>query len=730
MVPAAEVWQTTGRRLERFGRTFSDPQEALLEALGRAGRLFAPIAASLQEATPDGIDLSPHAAWTFLADGAPALAEAGFAVVLPEALTASGDRRLRLRMRVGHGGGDQPAGATAPPPLGLDALVDFAWEAAIGDASITAKELAALARQKAPLVRHHGEWVAVDPRELAQIHAQMGAGGGQVTLREALQGALSGEMRQEGLTVAVTADGAVAATIGRLRAGAGADVEVPASLHATLRPYQMRGLAWLSTLSSIGLGACLADDMGLGKTIQVLAFLLRRQVDTPDDARPVLIVAPTSVVGNWQREAARFAPTLSMRQHYGADRARQPAQITRTPGAVVVTTYGVLRRDVRLLARVGWAVLVLDEAQNIKNPTSATARAARALPATQRIALTGTPVENRLSELWSILEFANPGLLGALDAFTQRYAIPIERHGDERVAERLRRLTGPFILRRLKSDRTVVQDLPDKLVMQVVCTLTLEQATLYRVVVDEALRGIEASEGIERRGRVLTLLMHLKQICNHPAQFLDEAGPLSGRSGKLARLTEMLDEALAAGDKALVFTQFREMGHRLVAHLQARLGEEVLFLHGGTPRAARDAMVRRFQEASGGPRLFVLSLKAGGTGLNLTAATHVFHFDRWWNPAVEDQATDRAYRIGQTRGVQVHAMVCAGTVEDKVADMLERKRALAAKAVGTGERWITELGNAELRELFALAGDAVVDTDAGDIDDMDDDDAGQAGADA
>jgi SNF2 family DNA or RNA helicase len=380
------------------------------------------------------------------------------------------------------------------------------------------------------------------------------------------------------------------------------------------------------------------------------------------------------------------------------------------------------------LAKVDWAVVVLDEAQNIKNPSSATARAARALPAAHRIALTGTPVENRLSELWSILEFANPGLLGALDAFTQQYAIPIERHGEERAAGRLRRLTGPFILRRLKSDRTVVADLPDKLVMQVVCTLTLEQATLYRVVVDEALRGIEASEGIERRGRVLTLLMHLKQICNHPAQFLDEAGPLSGRSGKLARLTEMLDEALAAGDKALVFTQFREMGHRLVTHLQARLGEEVLFLHGGTPRAARDAMVRRFQEASDGPRLFVLSLKAGGTGLNLTAATHVVHFDRWWNPAVEDQATDRAYRIGQTRGVQVHAMVCAGTVEDKVADMLERKRELAAKVVGTGERWITELGNAELRELFALAGDAVIDSDAGDVDDDDDAEAAGAGA--
>jgi SNF2 family DNA or RNA helicase len=364
-----------------------------------------------------------------------------------------------------------------------------------------------------------------------------------------------------------------------------------------------------------------------------------------------------------------------------------------------------------LLASIDWSTAALDEAQNIKNAASATAKAARALAATHRFALTGTPVENRLAELWSIFEFANPGLLGPLEAFRREYAVPIERYGNDGAAQRLRKVVSPFLLRRLKSDPTIIQDLPPKNEMKVVCTLTREQATLYQAVVDEEMRRIESADGIERRGRVLALLLFLKQICNHPAQYLGETGPLPKRSGKLARVSEMLEEAIAAGDKALVFTQFREMGDRLVSHLQSVLGVEVAFLHGGTPRKARDEMVRRFQDEPYGPRVFVLSVKAGGTGLNLTAASHVFHFDRWWNPAVEDQATDRAYRIGQKRAVQVHKLVCAGTVEDKVDRLLAHKRNLASKVVGTGETWITELDNDELRDLFSLAADAAIGSD-------------------
>ncbi|MBE7447429.1 MAG: DEAD/DEAH box helicase [Kofleriaceae bacterium] len=711
LVPASDVWKTKGRSLEKLGRAFRDPQESLLEALGRASRLFPALAGSLEEARPESVELDPATAWTFLGDGAALLAEAGFGVIVPGELTAAGQRRLRLRMRVG-GSGKKVAGVvTGTAGLALDELLQVDWEAVIGDEPLTARELAALAKQKAPLVQFRGAWVAIDPRELGDIQKRLASGESKLSTREAIQAVLAGEARQGGLSIAVTASGVVAELVERLRNGGTKELGAPRSLQATLRPYQERGLNWLVTMGSLGLGACLADDMGLGKTMQLLAFLLRRKDEARRDARPALLIAPTSVVGNWEREVERFAPSLDVVRHYGTSRAKSASDIPKKPGTLVVTTYGLLRRDADLLSSVDWSVAALDEAQNIKNASSATARAARALRASHRFALTGTPVENRLAELWSILEFANPGLLGPLEAFRRDFALPIERYGNDDAAARLRRIVGPFILRRLKSDPTIIQDLPPKNEMKVVCTLTREQATLYKAVVDEELRRIESSDGIERRGRVLALLMFTKQICNHPAQYLGESGPLPKRSGKLARTTEMLEEAVAAGDKALVFTQFREMGDKLVDHFSANLGCEVVFLHGGTPKKARDEMVRRFQEEPHGPRIFVLSVKAGGTGLNLTAANHVFHYDRWWNPAVEDQATDRAYRIGQKRAVQVHKLVCAGTVEEKIDRLLDQKRDLASKVVGAGEQWITELDGRELRDLFSLSEGAVADGD-------------------
>ncbi|WP_438020459.1 DEAD/DEAH box helicase [Sorangium sp. So ce315] len=732
LVPAADVWKARGRTLKALGRAFSDPQEALLGALGAAARLFPPIGRALGEARPERVALEPAEAWAFLAQAAPALGEAGFGVIVPGELLASGRRRLRLRMRVGST--RRAAGAVAGSAgLGLDEALDFRWEAALGDEALSARELAALARQKSPLVRHRGAWIVVVPEELAEIKRRLEAGGGRVPAREALAVALVGETQVDGVAVSVVAEGALAQAIARLRSGAERAAAPPEGFAGTLRPYQARGVAWLQTMADLGLGACLADDMGLGKTVQLLAFLVGRRTAAPGDARPTLLVAPTSVVGNWEREAARFAPALPLVRHHGDGRARSAEELAaraggadgggaandngRARGALVITTYGLLRRDAALLAAVDWAAVVLDEAQNIKNAASRTAAAARALRAPHRFALTGTPVENRLAELWSILEFANPGLLGPLEAFRRAYAVPIERYGNRDAAERLRRVVAPFLLRRVKTDPAVAGDLPPKNEARVYCTLTREQVTLYQAALDEAMRRIEEAEGMARRGLVLALLTMLKQICNHPAQCLGEAGPLAGRSGKLARLTEMLEEALAAGDRALVFTQFREMGDRLVRHLAPSLGTEVAFLHGGTPRLARDAMVRRFQDDPRGPRVFVLSVKAGGAGLNLTAASHVFHFDRWWNPAVEDQATDRAHRIGQRRAVQVHKLVCAGTVEEKVDRMLEQKRDLAARVVGEGEAWITELDNAALRELLALSRDAVA--LAGELDDRD-----------
>ncbi|MBX3160707.1 MAG: DEAD/DEAH box helicase [Deltaproteobacteria bacterium] len=715
LVAASDVWKANGRSLEKLGRAFRDPQESLLEALGRAARLYVPLTGSLAEARPESIALDPSLAWAFLSEGAATLADAGFGVLVPGELTAAGQRRLRLRMRVG-GNGKKVAGVVAGAAgLGLDELLRVDWEAVIGDEVLSAKELAALARQKAPLIRFRGAWVAIDPRELGDIQQRLAGGSSRMTAREAIQAVLAGETRQGELSATVTASGVVADLVERLTSGANRELAAPSSLEAVLRPYQERGLNWLVTMGSLGLGACLADDMGLGKTMQLLAFLLRRLDASPRDGRPALLVAPTSVVGNWEREVERFAPSLNIVRHHGEGRARSAKDFPRKPGTLVVTTYGLLRRDAELLASVDWSVAALDEAQNIKNAASATARAARGLRAGHRFALTGTPVENRLAELWSILEFANPGLLGSLEAFRRDFALPIERYGDDHTARRLKRIVGPFILRRLKSDPTVIQDLPTKNEMKVVCTLTREQATLYKAVVDEELRRIEAAEGIERRGRVLALLTFTKQICNHPAQYLGESGPLPRRSGKLARTTEMLEEALASGDRALVFTQFREMGDKLVEHFTASLGVDVAFLHGGTPKKARDEMVRRFQEEPRGPRVFVLSVKAGGTGLNLTAASHVFHYDRWWNPAVEDQATDRAYRIGQKRAVQVHKLLCGGTVEEKIDRLLEQKRELASKVVGAGEQWITELDGRELRDLFALSERAITASDEDEV---------------
>jgi non-specific serine/threonine protein kinase len=407
-------------------------------------------------------------------------------------------------------------------------------------------------------------------------------------------------------------------------------------------------------------------------------------------------------VGNWQREATRFAPKLSVHVHHGADRKLDP------DADLVITTYALAARDFELLRDAKWDRIVVDEAQAIKNAATRQAVAIRALPARHRIAVTGTPVENRLADLWSLMEFANPGLLGPAATFKRAYAVPIERHADADAAERLRRMTAPFILRRVKTDKSIISDLPDKLEMEVLCNLTAEQATLYQAIVDDMMRRIESSSGMERRGLVLATMTKLKQVCNHPAQFLADGSRLAGRSGKLARLDEILEEVLVAQEKALLFTQYASFGAMLRGHLSARFGREVLFLHGGVGKPERDALVRRFQSTeAGSPAIFILSLKAGGTGLTLTEANHVIHVDRWWNPAVEDQATDRAFRIGQKRNVQVRKFVCAGTVEEKISAMIADKRGLAARIVGTGEIAFSELSTAELRELFSLSSDAV-----------------------
>nr|WP_130408952.1 DEAD/DEAH box helicase [Micromonospora violae] len=700
-VDAGEIWRAPQALGGLAGRTTS-PQETLLAELGRASRLWPDLDAALRTAAPEAMELDVEGAHRFLSEGAPVLHAAGFGVLLPswwQRPSARLGARLRARSRTAPGtvGGTEGG-------VGLDALVDYRWEIALGDQPLSAEELAALAEMKTPLVRLRGRWVELDPGRLA-AGLRLLRSAGELTVADLLRlGLADGDATGALPVLEVTADGA----LGDLLAGAVerrlTPLDPPPSFQGTLRPYQQRGLAWLAFLRSLGLGGVLADDMGLGKTVQLLALL----AGDPPEAGPTLLVCPMSLVGNWQREAARFTPTLRVHVHHGAERARGAEFTAAAHGAdLVLTTYSVAARDAADLAGIDWHRVVVDEAQAIKNASTRQAEAVRALPARQRVAVTGTPVENRLADLWSIMQFANPGLLGPAATFRKRFAEPIERNGDAEAAERLRRITGPFVLRRLKTDSSIISDLPEKLEMEVLCNLTAEQAALYRVVVDDMLARIETSDGIERRGLVLATMTRLKQVCNHPAQLLRDGSPLEGRSGKLARLTEILEEVLAAGEKALLFTQYAEFGAMLRGHLSARFGREVLFLHGGLGKAERDALVQRFQSAEG-PPLFVLSLKAGGTGLTLTAANHVVHVDRWWNPAVEDQATDRAFRIGQRRRVQVRKFVCAGTVEEKVAALIADKRSLAERVVGTGEQWITELSTGQLRDLFALEAGAVV----------------------
>jgi hypothetical protein len=698
------------------GKVFADQAgqklaEITLADLGRATRLHPPLDRMLREAHPAGLHFDVTGAYAFLREGAPVLAEAGFGIQLPSWWQAGRPRmttRLRATTRASAGA------SAAEARLGLDAIVDYRWELAIGDATVTAAEIRELARLKVPLVRVRGQWVELRPEEVAAavrlVERAPGRSGGTMTAAEVVRVGLGLETVAIGLPVTgVTADG----WLGTLLAAGGPDGRptprgTPAGFVGALRPYQERGLAWLEFLGDFGLGACLADDMGLGKTAQGLALLVaERSPSAANASGPTLVVCPMSVVENWRREAERFAPSLAVHVHHGGDRLGAEDLAVAAAGVnLVITTYGLVARDADLLAAIGWGRLVLDEAQNIKNSAARQAQAVRRIRAPRRIALTGTPVENRLAELWSIMEVLNPGLLGSANAFRQRFAVPIERYADDDAAGRLRRATAPFILRRLKSDRTIIADLPEKLEMTVYCSLTREQATLYQAVVDEMLERIESSEGIERRGLVLATMLRLKQVCNHPAQMLADGSALAGRSGKLERVEEILEEVLAEGDRALVFTQFAAFGALLRTHLRDRFGREVLYLHGGTRKADRDAMVARFQ-GDDGPSILILSLKAGGTGLNLTAANHVIHVDRWWNPAVEDQATDRAYRIGQLRNVQVRKLVCAGTLEERIAAMLESKRALAERVVGTGETWLTELSTAELRDLVALSADAV-----------------------
>ncbi|MFF8017009.1 SNF2-related protein [Streptomyces sp. NPDC007929] len=676
---AAALW--AGAAADAFG-----PRARVDAALAvrRAARVWPPLDRLADQDVPDVLALTEDELSDLLGVAATRLAAAGVAVHWPRDLAQDLSAAAVVR----------PAPGSATDGTGFfesEDLLQFRWQLALGGDPLTDTEMDALAEAHRPVVRLRDQWVLVDP---ALVRKARKRDLGLLDPVDALSVALTGTADVDGETVEAVPVGALAALRDRLTAGI-RPAEPPPGLHATLRDYQLRGLAWLDLMTSLGLGGCLADDMGLGKTVTLIALHLRRA-----RSEPTLVVCPASLLGNWQREITRFAPGVPVRRFHGPDRSLDDLD-----GGFVLTTYGTMRSAAPALADRAWGMVVADEAQHVKNPYSATAKALRTIPAPARVALTGTPVENNLSELWALLDWTTPGLLGPLKSFRARHARAVENGEDEEAVERLARLVRPFLLRRKKSDPGIVPELPPKTETDHPVPLTREQAALYEAVVRESMLAIETAEGMPRRGLVLKLLTSLKQICDHPALFLkEEPNPAAGdrfaaRSGKLALLDELLDTLLAEDGSALVFTQYVGMARLITSHLATR-AVPVDLLHGGTPVPERERMVDRFQ--AGSTPVLVLSLKAAGTGLNLTRAGHVVHFDRWWNPAVEEQATDRAYRIGQTQPVQVHRLITEGTVEDRIAEMLQSKRALADAILGSGESSLTELTNRELTDLVSL----------------------------
>ena len=736
LVKARVIWSNPVERLEYMGRAIDQPQETLLAELGLASRLYPLIEPSLQTQQPQACQLNPLQVYEFIKSVTWRLQDSGFGVVLPPSLASQEGWANRLGLRVQ---------ADAPKlgknqRLGLQSLLNFKWELTIGGQRLSKPEFDRLVALNVPLVEVNGEWVELRPQDIkaAQSFFESRKDQMSLSLEDALRISTGDTQMLEKLPiVGFEASGTLQELINALTTGNQSiePLPTPKNFQGELRPYQVRGASWLAFLERWGLGACLADDMGLGKTIQLIAMLLHLQEQDSLES-PTLLVCPTSVLGNWEREVKRFAPTLKVLVHHGDKRSQGKAFAKSVAGKqIVLTSYSLVPRDLKDLQTVSWQGIVLDEAQNIKNADSKQSQAVRQLEASFRIALTGTPVENRLAELWSILDFLNPGYLGPKNFFQRRFAVPIERYGDTASLKTLRSLVQPFILRRLKSDRSIIQDLPEKQEMTVFCGLSSQQAELYQGLVERSLVEIESADGIQRKGMILALLVRLKQLCNHPLLFKkDQAFKRSEQgaekasetqdgkkaalqiqdallSGKLQRLEAMLEEVLAEGDRSLIFTQFAEWGKLLQAYLQQRFGREVLFLYGGSSKKQREEMVDRFQNDPQAPRIFILSLKAGGVGLNLTRANHVFHFDRWWNPAVENQATDRVFRIGQTRNVQVHKFVCTGTLEERIHELIESKKALSEQVVGAGENWLTELDTNSLRDLLLLDRSAVMDED-------------------
>ncbi|AEJ42973.1 DEAD/DEAH box helicase [Alicyclobacillus acidocaldarius] len=712
-IPLSAYWQSPSREMAANGDVLVAPERFFLPKLREAARLCPAIARALCTPAPARAVLHPDEMARFVSQELPALRRASFVVETP-ALEAARDIRIRVRLERMDGGASRRGGgrrAAGMPRFSADAVARFDWSVVIDDHTLTPEEFRRMVERQTPLVQVAGAWRLVPLADLLRQVEALPERGQEVGplewMRAHALAAHDGPGKME-----VDAEGPRAVQWMDVWAlGRDAEPEPPpASLRGALRHYQEQGYAWLIHLRKLGIGGCLADDMGLGKTVQMIAYWLRVK-ERGEASGPHLLVCPTSLVANWKAEIERFAPDLSVYVHHGP--ARNLDRAFADPVDLVITTYGTLLRDGEVFRRRAFDCVTIDEAQVVKNASTQQARALRALTSRHRVALTGTPVENRLDELWSLMDFLNPGYLGSLRWFRTTFGSIAEGRDLSGVRMRqLQLLLRPVLLRRRKSDPAIAPELPEKWEVEERALLTAEQAAIYQALVDQMFAQIaRGPSAIARRGAILTTLLRLKQVCDHPA-LISGGRPSAKRSGKLRSLLDLLRVVVDGGEAALIFTQFREMGEMLCKAVEDELGFRPPFLHGGMSAKARGEIVEQYQTKRMASPVLVLSLRAGGVGLNLTRANHVFHYDRWWNPAVEDQATDRAYRIGQSRGVEVHKMICAGTLEERIDEMLRAKRALSDVVSRVSEDWVTELDDEALYELFALNPVDVMEEDA------------------
>jgi len=702
LLPMEMIWSKKDTDIEMLKKIRFEGVELPLLLLGQAAGIYPLLASSLKSNKTSYLKLTTQSSLDFIMNYAEILTRMDFSVLLPAWWKGEhAEKKINVQLKVKSPKMQSNAG------MSLNTILEFDYQISLGNELMSLNELSELAKMKSALVQIRGQWTYLDQKQIQEcIQYLKKQKNDTLTVAELVKVSLDNKYGQVEIGK-IEVSGWVEKLLNGLNEKNGYQkLEQPKEFTGILRDYQQNGYSWMTFLKQWGFGACLADDMGLGKTIQTLA-LIQNEAEA-GERRPVLLICPTTVINNWRKETERFTPGLAVLVHHGIGRKKTEAFVETLEGtAIVVSSFGLLYRDLESLKKIEWAGIIIDEAQNIKNPQTRQAKAVQALKADYRIALTGTPVENHVGDLWSIMEFLNPGMLGSQQQFKERFHKPITLYKDEGAALSLRRIVSPFILRRLKTDKSIIKDLPDKIESKEYCTLTKEQVTLYKAVADEVQREVEKAEGITRKGLILAALTRLKQVCNHPAQYFQDNSVLFGRSGKLQRTLELLSEIYENGEYTLIFTQYFEMGKILQEVIQEHFGKEAYFLHGAIAKKKRDEMIERFQNSENAPFFFILSLKAGGTGITLTRANNVIHYDRWWNPAVEKQATDRAFRIGQLQNVQVHKLIVSGTLEEKIDELITSKEEIANQVISGGETILSELSDKDFRALITLSQSAI-----------------------